>query len=122
MESFGGVSHLSIRDAMMRYVRTTIDIPDDLLRQVKARAALRGLKLKDYVSDALRASLYAKSSPGRGSAVADERDVSERQSLGEGCVLPLIRGRGGPALSRITGERIAEILEEEDVERTLHPG
>ncbi|MCY4633963.1 MAG: hypothetical protein OXG04_05560 [Acidobacteria bacterium] len=34
-------------------MRTTIDIPERLLRQAKAEAALRGLGLKDIVRDAL---------------------------------------------------------------------
>jgi hypothetical protein len=39
-------------------MRTTIDLPDELLRQAKARAALDGVKLKDliicYVQEGLR--------------------------------------------------------------------
>ncbi len=41
-------------------MRTTLDIPDDLFRRLKARAALEGLKLKDllerYVAWGLRQS------------------------------------------------------------------
>jgi hypothetical protein len=35
-------------------MKTTIELPDDLYRQAKAEAALRGLKLKDMVEDGLR--------------------------------------------------------------------
>jgi hypothetical protein len=35
-------------------MRTTVDLPDDLFRRVKAEAALRGKKLRDLVEDALR--------------------------------------------------------------------
>lgn len=35
-------------------MRTTIDIPEDLLRQVKSRAALRGQPLNEVVRDALQ--------------------------------------------------------------------
>jgi hypothetical protein len=35
-------------------MRTTVELPDDLLRQVKARAALQGRSLKDLVADGLR--------------------------------------------------------------------
>jgi len=31
-------------------MRTTIDLPDDLFRQAKARAALSGIKLKDLIA------------------------------------------------------------------------
>jgi hypothetical protein len=39
-------------------MRTTIDLPDELLRQAKAKAAIHGIKLKDlitrYVEQGLR--------------------------------------------------------------------
>jgi len=35
-------------------MRTTVDLPDSLFRQVKSRAALRGSTLKDFIQDALR--------------------------------------------------------------------
>jgi hypothetical protein len=40
-------------------MKTTIDIPDDLFREAKARAALDGVKLKDLVTEALRQRLRA---------------------------------------------------------------
>ena len=39
------------------FVRTTIDLPDPLFREVKATAAQRGMLLKDYVTEALREKL-----------------------------------------------------------------
>jgi hypothetical protein len=38
-------------------VRTTIDIPDDLLRRAKAVAALRGMRLKDLIAQILERGL-----------------------------------------------------------------
>jgi len=38
-------------------MKTTLDLPDDLMRAVKIRAAENNLKLKDIVTDALRAAL-----------------------------------------------------------------
>ena len=35
-------------------MKTTIDLPDELFRQTKATAALRGLSLKEFVAAALR--------------------------------------------------------------------
>jgi hypothetical protein len=35
-------------------MKTTLDIPDDLFREAKSRAALTGMKLKDLVADGLR--------------------------------------------------------------------
>ena len=40
-------------------MRTTIDLPDELYRQAKAEAALRGRKFKDLVQEGLRRVLEA---------------------------------------------------------------
>lgn len=96
----------------MLSMRTTIDIPDHVLRRAKAEAALRGVKLKDLVSSAIEAMLDGRvvreSAPEYGAAT--------RQKLGEGCDLPLIRGADGPALPDLSGARVHEILEGEEVE------
>ena len=41
-------------------MKTTVEIPDDLFREVKARAAMDGIKLKDFIVDALRGKLRAQ--------------------------------------------------------------
>ena len=41
-------------------VKTTVEVPDDLYRQAKAEAALRGRKLKDLVEEGLRLVLQAR--------------------------------------------------------------
>jgi hypothetical protein len=38
-------------------VKTTLEIPDELFRQTKAMAAMRGESLKDFVTEALQARL-----------------------------------------------------------------
>jgi hypothetical protein len=38
-------------------MKTTIDIPDDLLRLAKARASLSGISLRQFVTDMLRSQL-----------------------------------------------------------------
>jgi hypothetical protein len=35
-------------------MRTTVDIPDELLRRAKSEAALRGRRLKDLIEEGLR--------------------------------------------------------------------
>jgi hypothetical protein len=47
-------------------MRTTVDIPDELLRRAKSEAALSGRKLKDLVEEGLRLVLAA--APGVGAA------------------------------------------------------
>jgi Arc/MetJ family transcription regulator len=99
-------------------MRTTIDIPDDLLRRTKALAALRGLKLKDFVAEALRGALGEPRSARTPEPAAASAD---RVALAADCVFPLVRGPGGPALQDLTPERLAKLLEDEDVARALLP-
>jgi len=42
---------------MLPNMKTTIDIPDDLFRLAKARAALSGISLRQFVTDTLRLKL-----------------------------------------------------------------
>jgi plasmid stability protein len=51
-------------------MKTTMELPDDLAREAKARAAREGRTLPDLVAEALRALLHGKSAstPARGSA------------------------------------------------------
>jgi hypothetical protein len=44
-------------------MRTTVDIPDELLRRAKSEAALRGRKLKDLVTEGLRLVLDQEEAP-----------------------------------------------------------
>ena len=47
-------------------MKTTIELPDDLYRQAKAEAALRGRKLKDLFEEGLRLVLETqRKAPGR---------------------------------------------------------
>lgn len=41
-------------------MKTTLEIPDEVFRQCKAAAALRGESLKDFVTESLRVHLEAK--------------------------------------------------------------
>lgn len=41
----------------MLFMRTTLDLPDDLFRESKAQAALRGQSLRAFVTEALAAHL-----------------------------------------------------------------
>jgi hypothetical protein len=95
-------------------MRTTIDIPESVLRHAKAEAALRGMKLKDFVTEALRAALQGdlllrESSPDYGEA--------DEQRIAEDCAFPLIRGPGGRALRDITADSLHRILEREEAEQ-----
>jgi hypothetical protein len=47
-------------------VKTTLDLPDDVLRNAKATAAMRGESLRDFVASALEERLRSDSSARRG--------------------------------------------------------
>jgi len=53
-------------------MRTTIDLPDPLFREVKATAASRGLKLKEFIASALRGALQAS-----GGFTSEESELQE---------------------------------------------
>ena len=84
-------------------MKTTLEIPDSLFKQVKARAALDGLKLKDLVSSALSAYL-----------TKPKTNAAEETKP---CPFPLVRGKGGPLMKQMSNETIAKLEEEEDIER-----
>ena len=99
----------------MSLVRTTIDIPERLLRQAKAEAALRGQRLKDIVRDALENHLADGRRPDQAGAPA-----LDGQELGGGCVFPLVTGPTGPVLRQLTAGRAQRLLDEDDVDREVH--
>lgn len=59
-------------------MKTTVELPDDLARRIKAEAALRGRKLKDLVADGLRLVLEA---PESAAAAAKQRQVPTAYEL-----------------------------------------
>lgn len=81
-------------------MRTTIQLPDELLRRVKSAAALRGVKLKDFVASMLE----------RGLAEIQSSESSGHRRLP---VMIPATGRKMPALSN---SEIASLLDEEDDE------
>jgi hypothetical protein len=55
----GGTCQIANSGALCFYVfmRTTIDLPDELFRRVKAAAAVQGIKLREFVTTALERAL-----------------------------------------------------------------
>jgi hypothetical protein len=82
-------------------MRTTIDLPDELFRQVKAQAALGGLKLKDLIAHYVEQGL--KGGP---PATSVRRQRSD---------LPVSRSATGRTLPALTNAEIHRILDEEEV-------
>ncbi len=76
-------------------MKTTIDIPDELLRLAKARASLRGVSLRQFVTDTLRARL--------------EREEKRARATDP----PWMKGFGGLADLAAETARIRGMIEEE---------
>lgn len=86
---------------MMAIVKTTLDLPDDLMRDIKLRAVRENRKLKDAVADLLRRGLVQKD--------------AEPEALRRRVRLPLVRcsheARPG---DEMTPERAARVLLDEE--------
>jgi hypothetical protein len=82
-------------------VRTTIDLPDEILRQVKAKAALGGLKMKDLIARYVEQGLRGALPP----TTPHKRQRSE---------LPVARAATGRTLPDLTNTEIQSILDEEE--------
>lgn len=81
-------------------MRTTIDLPDELFRQVKAKAALSGFKLKDLITQYVEQGLK-----GTSLSVPPRRQRSE---------LPIVRAATGRTIPALTNAEMQRALDEED--------
>jgi len=81
-------------------MRTTVELPADLMRAAKSRAAHRGESLKAF---------FARS-------VASELSSSVARSLGQRVQLPLIDGKDSPKAT-FTNDDIEELFAAEDSEK-----
>ena len=85
-------------------MKTTLDLPDELMRTVKVRAAREDRKLKDMIAELLRRGLADDSGA--------PRTVRSRVEL------PLVVcAHAARPSEEMTPERVAEILLDEDAER-----
>jgi plasmid stability protein len=91
-------------------MKTTIELPDDLVKQLKLRALHDGRKLKETVAEVLRKGLNAP----------DEPSIQERESpltFDPRSGLPLIRCRSSARNGEeMTPEKVADILLQQEVE------
>jgi len=87
-------------------MKTTLDLPDDLVRTIKLKAVREDRKLKDLIAELLRKGLETPP------AAADHEPRR--------AVFPIFRG-GHPAApgEEATPERIAAILLDQEVEWAL---
>ena len=81
-------------------MKATIDIPDDLYREAKVAAAMRGTKVKELVAEGLRLVLFGEG----------HRSVRKRTKL------PVIES-GAPGTLKIPDDVAAKLDTVEDTER-----
>jgi hypothetical protein len=79
-------------------MRTTLDLPDELFRQVKAKAALEGSKLKELLTRYVESGLR------------EAGQLPRRRSN-----LPVIKRRGKLVIRNLTARRQNKLEEEEDL-------
>ena len=84
-------------------MKTTLDLPDDLMREVKIRAVKENRKLKDAIADLLKRGL------------AREPIVPAKRRRVR---LPLVRCAHEARREEMTPQRVAEILLGEESEAT----
>ncbi|MGF1531339.1 MAG: hypothetical protein ACFCU4_08260 [Puniceicoccaceae bacterium] len=90
-------------------MRTTLDIPDEIFRQIKAEAALSGAKLKDLLAELIKKGLAARAAQPLGPRPRSPLPV------------PLPRVTGAPAIRALTNAEIHRLLDQQDLEHHLPP-
>ena len=86
-------------------MKTTLDLPDDLMRAVKIRAAKENRKLKDIIAEILRRGL--------------EEPFATSKTARKRAQLPLVQcAHEAIPEEEVTPDRAAELLIEEELERS----
>ncbi len=83
-------------------MRTTLDLPDILFREVKTRAVQKGMTLKDLLAQYIQAGMNA---PASAEPLAPRIPVP----------LPYFRKTEGPVIPPRTNAELYAILDEEDI-------
>lgn len=82
-------------------MRTTLDLPDSLFREVKTRAVQQGMTLKDLLAQYIQAGMNAP--------------VGEPTAPRASIPLPYFRKTEGPSIPARTSAELYAILDEEDI-------
>lgn len=91
-------------------MKTTLDLPDELIREVKLRAVVQGRTVKDLVAEILR----------QGLGIAPPRQLEKPPAgsmveIGEGG-LPVIRCRPDAPAARMSVEELLKLEQESQAE------
>ena len=102
-------------------MKTTIDLPDELVREVKLRALMQGRTLRDVVADFIRQGLgqgVDKSAPKEGPPPGSKVSVGANG-------LPVIICRTDAAASRMTAKDLLDLEQQvqtaEDIRNARRP-
>ena len=94
-------------------MKTTLDLPDDLMREVKIRAAQQGKKLKDVMAETLRCGLLPEST----ALTMSKPRITRHPTLGH----LVVTGSPNAPASSMTVEQILQLeqdaLYQEDLKR-----
>jgi hypothetical protein len=85
-------------------MRTTIDLPEELLRQARSRAALDGVRFKDLIADCVRYGLEQRGTKASGGRVRKPRRSPP----------PVIIARRGVPIPALSAAEVRRIEEGED--------
>lgn len=98
-------------------MKTTLELPDELMRAIKVRAARSNRRLKDVVAELLEKGMNSPvtSPPSQGGAAgAKQVEISSETGL------PLIRSPADPPIARLSTEEVYALMhraeQEEDLE------
>jgi len=86
-------------------MRTTLDLPDETFRQLKARAALSGLKLKDLVTQFIEQGLATREVTQPAAPRAPRPPI------------PIARKADGSVTPALSNAELYAILDQEDLEQ-----
>jgi len=82
-------------------MKTTLDLPDDLMREMKIRAATQGKKLKDVMAETIRIGLF----PAAATREKPKPTIAKHPTLG----FPIVECGPNPPISRMTIEEILKL-------------
>lgn len=94
-------------------MRTTLDLPDETFRQLKAQAALNGLLLKELVTQLIQRGLVAGvNAPMPDQQPSPLRGATERFTV---YPIPIAREADGTVVPHLSNAELHAILEDEDL-------
>jgi len=83
-------------------MRTTLDLPDPLFRELKIQAARQGINMKDLLARYVEAGLYGRFPAIPGSSVPRRSPI------------PIARHATGQTIPAMSNARMQQILDEDD--------